>query len=102
MSNQDKVSRDVSRILKKDFWLPGLVVGECYRRLHDDNDGEKEGYVIVGFLPDGDAWITTDKTRGSGLRFRTSFGGGRSLRVRNALLILAEAIRLDNEDHPQE
>jgi hypothetical protein len=29
-------------------------------------------------------------------------GGGQSPRVRNALLILAEAIRLDNIDAPQD
>jgi hypothetical protein len=36
------------------------------------------------------------------LRFRNAFGGGISLRTHNALRMLAEAVRLDNEEHPQE
>lgn len=33
--------------------------------------------------------------------FRTAGGGGRSLRTRNALMLLAEAIRLDNLERPE-
>jgi len=46
----------------------------------------------------GDAYLSTGS--GKDIRFRTYGGGGMSLRTRAALLILAEAIRLDNEDRP--
>lgn len=39
---------------------------------------------------------------GATLRFRTFGGGGLSPRTRNALMILAEAIRRDKEERPQE
>ena len=49
------------------------------------------------FTKDGDAWIGIDVR--NFLRFRMPLcGGGQSPRTRNALLILAEAIRLDNEE----
>lgn len=35
------------------------------------------------------------------LMFRSYDGGGKSQRVRNALMILALAIKLDNEEYPQ-
>jgi len=38
---------------------------------------------------------------GATLRFRNTFGGGNSERVRIALMILALAIKLDNEERPQ-
>jgi hypothetical protein len=53
--------------------------------------------VVIG--PDGDCWVTAGG--GQTLRFRTWAGGGHSLRVRQALMVLAEAIRRDNEDRPQ-
>ena len=52
---------------------------------------------------DSDILITTDKHHGPAMRFRMPIvGGGQSPRVRNALMILALAIKLDNEEHPQE
>jgi hypothetical protein len=77
-----------------------LVCNEPYSRLHDDHDGEFTGKISVVFSPDSDAWVYIDKR--DGLRFRTYSGGGASLRVRNALIILALAIKLDNEEHPIE
>ena len=46
----------------------------------------------------GDAWVTvTDRKGYATSRVRTFAGGGHNSRTRNALMILAEAIRLDNE-----
>ena len=76
---------------------------EPYRRLYDDHDGTFQGEIVVMFSPDGDARLTVTDHRGAGvpmLRFRMPQGGGQSLRTRVALLILAEAIRLDDEEHP--
>jgi hypothetical protein len=96
--SQERLVKDVRRVLEHPFWIPELVNNEVYSRLHDDHDGEFTGRVSVVFSPDSDAWIFIDKI--DGLRFRTYSGGGASLRVRNALIILALAIKLDNEEHP--
>jgi hypothetical protein len=69
-------------------------------RLHDDHDGTYEGTLWVQVGPDGDAWVNVINRSPFGLRFRNSFGGGRSLRVHNALLILAHAIKMDNLERP--
>lgn len=93
--------KQIHKLLDAPFWLPTLEINTNYTRTHDDHDGTHEGnvYVLVG--QDGDVYLMTDKAFHS-LRFRMPMiGGGQSPRVRNALLILAEAIRLDNEEHPQ-
>ena len=70
--------------------------------MHDDHDGTKKGAVNVTFSEDGDAWVSIlGKDNGESLRFRTFFGGGQSPRVRNALMILALAIKLDNDPDPK-
>lgn len=96
----------VRALLNDEFWLPSLNTRAAYVRFEDDSP---DGTISVAFSDDGDGHITvlsTPSESGGSLsmRFRTSGpfgGGGQSHRVRNALLILAEAIRLDNEDHPQ-
>lgn len=72
-----------------------------YERRQDDTDGERgpEHYLTVMFSVDGDAWLTQGV--GPSLRFRKEEGGGQSVRVQRALLVLAEAIRRDNEERPQ-
>lgn len=89
----------IKSFLDKLHWLPTLKSMETYARLHDDHDGTFEGVLLVTFGQDGDAHITTTE---SGLRFRTFMGGGRSKYTRMALMVLAEAIRLDNEENPQQ
>ena len=62
---------------------------------------------MVASSKDGDGWIeVVSKPDPNELyslfRFRVPVtGGGQSPRTRTALLILAEAIRLDNEEKPQ-
>lgn len=96
----ERLLKDVRRVLENPFWIPELSSEEVYTRIHDDHDGTFEGKISIGFSHDGDAWIYVDKAHSS-LRFRTFFGGGMSERVRNALMILAYAIKLDNEKKPQ-
>lgn len=98
----ERLVKDAHRVLENPFWIPGLAANESYSRLHDDHDGEFVGNLMVSFGPDGDAWLATDIGPGKSLRFRTGIGGGMSLRVRNALMLLALAIKLDNEDRPQQ
>jgi hypothetical protein len=85
----------IKRMLESYFWPETLHARKAYTRQHDDTDGEDAGKLTVFFDEQGDAFLCIDN--GDALRFRTFGGGGLSGRTRNALLILAEAIRLDNE-----
>lgn len=91
----------LNKILKYPFWPDTLIPDFVYSRVHDDHDGEFSGILNVQIDRQGDVWISTDQHFFPPMRFRTYGGGGMSQRTRNALLILAEAIRMDNEDHPQ-
>ena len=94
----------IRTLLESDFWIGSLDAMESYMRFEDDS---RKGSIRVTFSPDGDGWIMIMSERDPNdlnwsSRFRTDFsGGGESPRVRVALLIMAEAIRLDNEKHPQ-
>lgn len=80
-------------------------IERVFSRRQDDNDGGRgpEHNLAVSFTRDGDAWflVPWGENPQSALRFRTDAGGGASPRVHRALMILAEAIRRDNEDRPQ-
>jgi hypothetical protein len=91
----------IKSLLENLAWPEGLQPRTIYERLHDDTDGEDEGHLRIVIGDDGDAWVSIPDVRpGEGLRFRTYQGGGCSLRTRAALLILAKAIELDNEERP--
>ncbi len=94
------VSRALNTLLEKAYWPSTLAPRVAYMRRHDDTDGKTDASqdLCVVFGPDGDAWVNVGI---DSLRFRTWAGGGMSLRTRNALLVLAEAIRRDNEERPQ-
>lgn len=91
----------IKSVLETPYWIPSLDVDTSYTRVHDDHDGTFEGKLIVSIDRQGDIWFTTDRSHFAMLRFRTWGGGGASPRTRNALMLLAEAIRLDNEEKPQ-
>lgn len=94
------LAKTIHRLLDEPFWLSSLNADAgYYARQHDDTDGKPDGVLAVTFGPDGDAYVSIDFY--PTLRFRTEVGGGSSQRTRNALIILAEAIRLDNLDRPQ-
>lgn len=69
-------------------------------RLHDDTDGSADikHVLSVSQGPDGDMYVGVGHYL---LRFRTWTGGGISLATHNALRILAEAIKMDNQARPQ-
>ena len=97
----DKLQQTIRSVLEQPFWLPDLKPGEHYFRTHDDCEGELQNGIKVIFSEDGDAWVETTSEPFTTCRYRMPIiGGGRSPRVRNALLILALAIKLDNEDDP--
>lgn len=95
------VLRRVRDLLENPFWLPSITPYEQYARTHDDCEGDRSQQLVVGFSEDGDAWVSIEGEPLGALRFRVPMiGGGLSGRTRSALMILAEAIRLDNEERP--
>lgn len=110
---EDDAAAVVSALLESHFWLPSLGVMTAYLR-HEDaqplkrlEDDSPTGSIQVVFTQDGDGWMQIIATPDpedfhTTFRFRMPMiGGGQSPRTRVALLILAEAIRLDNEENPQ-
>ncbi len=100
----------IDAVLDIPFWHPGVDPKKAYQRRSDDTDGQDMGIGVM-FGSDSDAhfqvWsYNLDRKTGEPQyddghhRFRTHFGGGRSLRVRNALIMLARAIDLDNKERP--
>jgi hypothetical protein len=99
----EKLPGIIRTILEQPFWLPELDVDKFYSRIHDDHDGTFQGSIGVYLDKVSDAWVGIDGVHiGKMLRFRAPLGGSQSDRVRNALLILAYAIMLDNKERPQE
>jgi len=91
-------------LLESHFWLKGLEPNTHYARFDDDTYA---GHIAVTFSQDGDGWLEVlsekDPEDPYSHRFKMPLhGGGQSGRVRTALLILALAIKLDNEERPQD
>jgi hypothetical protein len=98
-----KIPDTIRTLLDTEFGMLELSTERAAHRLHDEQDGTGHGELHVSFLPNGDmvVAITGDEEQASPpLRFRSYEGGGRSLRTRNALFILLEAIRLDSLERP--
>ncbi len=97
---EDMIPSLIQELLELPYWPPELCADTMYARLHDDTDGEDKGCIGVLIDKFGDVRVASDACQFEYLRFRTDGGGGRSLRTRNALLFLALAIKLDNEERP--
>jgi hypothetical protein len=93
----DDINGMARKVLEIPFWPDGLPTDEDYFRQHDDHDGDITQGIRVLLTEFGDVGISTGREM---RRFRPFGGGGQSMRVRNAILLLALAIKLDNEDHP--
>lgn len=89
------MNKEILNFLDCPEWPKNLETNNLYSRQHDDTDGGDEGHLQVQFSIDGDAWVSIDNRKA--IRFRNYIGGGKSLKTYAALLILAEAIRQDNE-----
>jgi hypothetical protein len=88
----------IKQVLETPYWIPTLKADKPYFITNDDCDGKIRQGITVIIDSQGDAWVTVDGNKGYGTsRIRTFNGGGHNHRTRNALMILAEAIRLDNE-----
>lgn len=99
--NDEELRQQVINLLEGAYWLNDLNTMCRYTRNHDDDNGTRTGKINVIISGDGDThmWIDAPSEGGS-LRFRTYHGGGLSLRVRNAIVLLALAIKMDNEERP--
>ncbi len=109
-------SKTVKALVETPAWIEGLSPMEHYQRKSDDGDG---AFLRVLIDEQGDCWlyVQSEETwniqingstkerkkihKAAGVRFCMPYGGGgRSSRTRMALMVLAEAIRLDNKEDP--
>jgi hypothetical protein len=90
---EEDVDTVVQSVLEKVFWPKCLSSEKVYTRQHDDTDGKTDGNLQIYFMNIGDAIVSIDD--GKNLRFRNWSGGGASLRVYTALIILAMAMEMD-------
>jgi hypothetical protein len=90
------------------YWPPGLKQDQVYQVLCDDKGYNGKSYLRIYTAPDGDVhcsmmdWERAPEgspTPFPSIRVRTFCGGGRNHRTHQALLWLAQAIRLDNEEN---
>lgn len=94
--DQQDYQKIVEKLLNAPYFLPHLTTDKNYSREEDDSEMGAGVGVTVRIDSFGDIYLwTTGEKRIH--RFRTMGGGGNSLRTRNALMILAEAMRLDSE-----
>lgn len=95
------ISRALNTLLDSYHFPLTLDLNTRYSRVQDDCEGIKDHSQALSVIisHDSDVWIFTGG--GQPLRFRMPLlGGGMSPRVRNGVLVLAEAIRRDNEESP--
>jgi hypothetical protein len=104
-------------VVLRPHWPEGLEQGKFYEFRCDDDGRDGDAFFRVLVANDGDVHLCaskliepgfTDKVSGERLpsiydnfpsvRCRTGIGGGRHSRTRQALLWLAMAIKLDNEE----
>ena len=103
MKKELTTSEKVKQFLDDIGWIETIHSGEVYETEDDDSETGKGNLLLVQFTPDGDAWINkiTDPNFKS-IRKRTEIGGGHDYYTRKAIMILAEAMRLDEEKRKTE
>lgn len=89
-------------------WPEGLKAGEAYEFACDDAEHGRENrqFSVLVSEVDGDVYLAAHDINMQcdfpnpfpSIRCRTLIGGGKHTRTRQALLWLAQAIRLDNEE----
>ena len=88
-------------------WPPGLEPQVFYEVLCDDKGAKGGSYLRVMVAQDGDVHMSMQDWEEipegqpdpfPSIRVRTLAGGGRNIRTRQALLELANAMRLDAEE----
>ena len=103
-------SADCSEVFKH-HWPETLETRKFYQVFCDDKGAKGGTWLKLFIADDGDVhvamqdWEHVPEGAAStfpSLRVRTGAGGGRNQRTRQALLYLAEAIRLDQIDNPSQ
>ncbi len=94
---REQQAENIIDLLENLIWPPEIEQDIWYCIQHDDTDGSDTGILKVRFAGKGDAFLSTDTHQGLPLRFRTESGGSHCPRIRNALMILALAIELENK-----
>jgi len=95
-----EMEEKIKAILEDYFWIKDIEPMQPNFRTQDDCEGDMASGINVTFSPDGDAWVRTEQPIVESCRFRMPMkGGGASPRTRTALMILAYAIKLDNEEN---
>lgn len=96
----EPTSVDPYSMLERPMWPEALAANELYERR---GDMSPNGLIRIILQDDGDVCLAVvgENNRFASIEFCTLTGGGKSSRVRSALLILAEAIRRDNVERPQ-
>lgn len=98
----EQIVAEARQLLENPIWISAIKTNGTYSRVQDDCDGDPSQTLVVSFTPDGDAWVRINHPNPvSSLRFRQPItGGGSSPRTRNALILLAYAMMLDNQEQP--
>lgn len=99
------VAKALDFILEDSYWIKTVDIGKLYKRRHDDAEGKDDFSQYLSLFIDSsgnsDIHVVIHPGAYRTLRFRPSAGGGKSERVRKALVIVIEAIRRDNEKNPE-
>lgn len=92
-------AEEIKKLLETPFWIEGIESNVLYET-EDDDSPPDEAFLRVVFSIDGDAWVSkfTGHNAMKSIRKRTYQGGGKDLRTRIALMILAYAMKLDEEE----
>lgn len=92
-------SEKIKRFLDNLYWPETLSANEVYSTEDDDSEPGKTK-MMVQISNDGDAWVNIlSNPSFKHIRKRTYSGGGRDKFTRLALIVLAEAMRIDAENN---
>ena len=94
----DRRTEAARELLEASWWPSELETRVPCFRTQDDCDGDRASGIMVVVTEDGDVSVETHK--GPCRYCMPMRGGGLSHRTRNALLMLALAIKLDDEEMP--
>lgn len=101
-----KATPSADEVVFRPHWPQGLAPQRAYDFRCDDKGRDGRTWVRVAIAPDGDAHVAMQEwddvvemaSTFPSVRCRTGAGGGRHERTHQALLWLARAIQLDEEE----
>lgn len=101
--SEKEIAEALDFVLEENYWIDLTDTIDFYSCQQDDTDGSDDDSNNFSLAVDftGDVHIVIHAGKFRTLRFRPPAGGGKSERVRKALVIVMEAIRRDNEKNPE-